>query len=228
MPPDMKNSAQLISLALKEYDALRKEIEARADVTKVYGWPVILLAFGAIAGFKSELVSVNAALTFIPAVVMTIAALDANANHDKTRARKAIALVEDRIFILSGAPALCHESMEFFKLKNQAIKQLILSFAYVVLYLSIEIPICIALLPKADQISWARTILFVGVLSVPATLHLYSSVGIYTLLTTPFSTRLLECIESSKNLDANEEQLLYDTETINQPKSAFRNRKVKL
>src|SRR2546421_10798584 len=109
MPREAEKSKQLISLALKEYDALRKGIDDRLDVTKTYGWPVILLAFGALAGFKSDLITVTDALAFIPAVVFSIAALDANANHDKARVRRALVLIEDRIFILSGQePALCY------------------------------------------------------------------------------------------------------------------------
>lgn len=214
MPRDPKKSEQLIPLALKEYEALRKEIEARADVTKIYGWPVILLSFGAIAGINTDLISLNAALTFIPVVVMTIAALDANANHDKARARKALALVEDRIFILSGEPALCYESMELLKLKDQASRQLILSFAYVVLYLAIEILVSLTLLPTVNQISLTRTFLYVGVLSAPAIIHLYSSLGIYRLLTSPFSTLLITRIEESKRQNADGERLLYNTETV--------------
>ena len=43
-----------ISVVLKEYEALRKEIDVRTDATKNYGWPVIAVAFAAIVGWKPE------------------------------------------------------------------------------------------------------------------------------------------------------------------------------
>src|SRR5205085_6636402 len=131
MVRDAETTKQLINLALKEYDALRRGIDDRADVTKTYGWPVVLLSLGAIASLKTDLISVSTALAFIPAVVFSIAALDANANHDKARARRALALVEDRLYILSGEAALCHESTALMKCRSRASKQLKQAVAYV-------------------------------------------------------------------------------------------------
>src|SRR2546421_13073773 len=199
MPREAEKSKQLISLALKEYDALRKGIDDRLDVTKTYGWPVVLLSFGAIAGLKSDLVTVPTALTFIPAVVFSIAALDFNANHDKARARRALALVEDRIFILSDEqPALCHESRAFLKCRARAANQLKQAVVYAIIYASVEIITSLLLLqPRFGLIDWTRTFLFVSVLTIPALILLYSSYGIYKVFTTPFSTLLLRHIQSS-------------------------------
>jgi hypothetical protein len=203
---------QLIAVALKEYDALRKGIDDRADVTKIYGWPVVLLAFGALAGLKTDFVSLDAALTFIPAVVFSIAALDANANHDKSRARRALTLVEDRIFILTGEPALCHESRSFIKCRNRMGKQWRGYLALIVIYGLIEGFVSIQLLqPKWGLILWPRTLLFIAVLSAPALLLLYSAYGSYKIFTAPLSTLLLEHIEESKFAEPDGQRLLYNT-----------------
>jgi hypothetical protein len=203
---------QLISVALKEYDALRKGIDDRADVTKIYGWPVVLLAFGAIAGLKTDFVSLETALTFIPAVVFSIAALDANANHDKARARRALTLVEDRIFILTGEPALCHESRSFLKCRSRMEKQWRGYLALTLIYGLIEGFVSIQLLrPQWELIVWSRTLLFVAVLSAPALLLLYSAHGSYKIFTAPLSTLLLEHIEDSKFAEPDGQRLLYNT-----------------
>ncbi len=212
MPRERATAEQLISVALKEYDALRKGIDERADVTKIYGWPVVLLSFGAIAGLKTDIVSVNTALTFIPAVVFTIASLDANANHDKARARRALALVEDKIFILAGEPVLCHESKAFIKCRDRAAKQLRNAVALTFIYGLVETFVALNLLrPRWDMIVWSRTFLFISVLAVPALLLLYSSYGIYKIFSTPLSTLLLNHIEESKRLEPDGERLLYNT-----------------
>ncbi|HEY0006017.1 MAG TPA: hypothetical protein VGB17_14645 [Pyrinomonadaceae bacterium] len=213
MARELETNKYLISLALKEYDALRKGIDDRADVTKTYGWPVVLVSFGAIAGLKTDLISVNAALAFIPAIVFSIAALDANANHDKARARRALALVEDKIFVLAGEPALCHESISLIKCRKRATRQYRSALIYLFVYALIETTLCLLLLPRGRGIDWTRTFLFVSVLSVPALLMLYSSHGIYKIFTAPLSTLLLEHIERSEGLAPDGERLLYHTRT---------------
>src|SRR5688500_8118479 len=121
MTRDSETIKRLTDLAVREYDALRKGIDDRMDVTKTYGWPVVIVSIGALAGFKSDLIDSTTVLTFIPALVFTVAALDANANHDKARVRRALALVEDRLFILSNCePGICHESIAFLKCKARA------------------------------------------------------------------------------------------------------------
>jgi hypothetical protein len=203
---------ELINLALKEYDALRKGIDDRADVTKTYGWPVVLLSVGAIAGLKSDLVSVSVALTFIPAIVMSIAALDANANHDKARARRDITLVEDKIFILLGESSLCHESNAFLRCREIGLPHLKRAVAYTVVYALVEATISLLLLrPNLGSIDWVRTFLFGSVMSIPAILFLYSAYGAFKIFTAPYSTMLLEHIAESKTLERDGQRLLYNT-----------------
>lgn len=215
MRREPESRKQLISIALREYDALRKGIDDRLDVTKTYGWPVVLVAVGAIAGLKSELVNVNTALAFVPAIVFSIAALDANANHDKARARRALALVEDRIFILAEREAaMCYESMAFLKCKARALTQLKSAIAYTLLYALIEIVTCLLLLrPNVSSIDW-RSFLMFSVLSIPAVILIYSSYGIYRIFTAPLSTLLLTHILESKTANADGTRLLYNTRQL--------------
>jgi|GEM_PF-5456335 len=210
---DVESNKQLITLALKEYDALRKGIDDRLDVTKTYGWPVVLLSIGAIAGLKSDLVTVTTALTLLPTVVFSIAALDANANHDKARARRALTLVEDKIFILSGKePALCYESIAFLKCRSRAFKQLKQAVTYTILYAAVETITCLLLMrPTWAGIDGIRTFLFICVLAIPALILLYSSYGSYKIFTAPLFTLLLNHIQLSKGIAPDGVALLYNT-----------------
>ena len=103
------NSEALLTTLTKEYEGLRKEIDARTDATKAYGWPVVLLVFTVIASWKTN-IDWNLVLLFIPAIGMTIVALAANASHDIMKARRALALTENKIYTLTGQPILSHES----------------------------------------------------------------------------------------------------------------------
>jgi hypothetical protein len=213
MTRDSETIKRLTDLAVREYDALRKGIDDRMDVTKTYGWPVVIVAIGALAGFKSDLIDSTTMLTFIPALVFTVAALDANANHDKARVRRALALVEDRLFILSNCePAICYESISFLKCKARAVKGLRQALAYTSIYAVIETAICLLLLrPKLAAINWPRTFLFFAVLCIPAAILVYSSYGIYRIFTAPLETLLIGHIRNSKSLPPDGIRLLYDT-----------------
>jgi hypothetical protein len=200
-----------VEIAIKEYEALRKGIDERADITKNYGWPVILLAFGAVIGFKADLVDVDSALAFIPVVGMTIAALDVNASHDIAKARIAISLVEDRIFILSGLPLLCHESMQVSDWKRKANNQLTKAIVFPSLYLLLQALVSLTLLPGGGHVSLGRSILFVGLIITPAIIYFYSLFMVYRIFRVPFHTRLLTYIAESAGRGSDEGGLLYNT-----------------
>ena len=221
MTRDSETTKRLTELALKEYDALRKGIDDRMDVTKTYGWPVVIVSIGALAGFKSDLIDSTTVLTFIPALVFTVAALDANANHDKSRVRRALALVEDRIFILSNCePVICHESISFLKCKARAAKGLRQALAYTLIYAVIETAISFLLLrPTLASINWTRTFLFFAVLCVPAAILVYSSYGIYRIFTAPLETLLIQHIQSNRTLPPDGVRLVYDTKRASDPRS---------
>ena len=191
MTQDPKRAEYLTNLALKEYDALRKEIDARADNTKTFGWPVVALALGAGLGFKFEVVSVDTALTFVPAVGMAVVALHYNSDHDKLSARRALALVEDKVFGYSGEPVLSRETTALLRERRRAAREWLVAILAVSLYAVTEFVVCWTLLPKGDT-RWTRTLLFVLVLTLPAAITLYSSFGIRRLLSEEFNTCLVE------------------------------------
>jgi len=207
-----------INVVLKEYDGLRKEIDARTDATKTYGWPVVILAFGAILGWKPGL-DINIALLFIPAVVMTIFALTANANHDMDKARKAIALIEDRVFILAAKPLLCHESFRVSQWRKDQWKWLTLRFIPAVVYVIIEWWLYTELPADSRSIvnSPSRKGLLVGTLSAPLLLYLVNTIFRYRLHRQLFFTSLLNEINNKKS-PGNEQELLYDTNKDHWPR----------
>ena len=100
-----------VDLMLREYDALRKEIDARTDATRTYGWPVIALAFAGVFGWKGDFAkTIDILILLAPAVAMTIAGLAANANYAIDKARLALARIEYRVFQVTGAAPLRHET----------------------------------------------------------------------------------------------------------------------
>ncbi|MBD0256750.1 MAG: hypothetical protein ICV83_13610 [Cytophagales bacterium] len=124
-----------IQIALKEYEGLRKEIDARTDGTKTYAWPVILLGAGTLAGWKMD-INLDVVLFLIPTMVMTILTLAANASYDMDKARKALARVENRIFLLSGETLLTHESCRVIEWQENAWKRLAILFVVPLAYLA--------------------------------------------------------------------------------------------
>jgi len=106
MTPD-----KAVDLMLREYDALRKEIDARTDATRTYGWPVVALVFAGVFGWKGDVATaIDVVILLAPAVAMTIAGLAANANYAIDKARLALARIEYRVYDVTGAAPLRHET----------------------------------------------------------------------------------------------------------------------
>ena len=99
----------LVDVVLNEYDSIRKEIDARTDATKTYGWQVILLAVGTFAGWKTTL-NIDLVFFLLPAVVMFIISLGTNAGHDMDKARVSLARIENRVYKLTDHILLSNES----------------------------------------------------------------------------------------------------------------------
>ncbi|HWS89229.1 MAG TPA: hypothetical protein VN282_19810 [Pyrinomonadaceae bacterium] len=211
MTQDLAPTQLFITTALKEYEALRKEIEARTDKTKTYGWPVILVALGAAASMKPDLLNLNLALMFVPAVPMTIAALAANANQDTDKARKAIALVEDRIYILSGKPLLCHHTMKLLRWEEKAPGRFRVAVFVTAAYLAGIIALGINLLPKINDIDASGAFLLYGVLLSPVSFFFYNSVKSYRLHLNPFRTLLLDALREGEDATYAKGRLVYQT-----------------
>lgn len=190
---DPTMTPHLISAALKEYDALRREIEVRTDATRAYGWPVILFVAGGVAGIKSFDVPPDLALMVIPAGAMTIFALTANASLAMEKARKGLAEVENRIYIISDkpeTPSLCHESGRVSgwgnasENKRRFLWAIAATFIYGLLIVSLgwrlrpEDGTWWGLLSKID---WTRSTILYGVMAAPAAFFLYNCVGLRRL-----------------------------------------------
>lgn len=192
----------LINTALKEYEALRKEIDARTDATRNYGWPVIAVAFGATALFKAGGLDDNVmkvALVLIPAVGMTIAALAANAQYDMNRARRGIADLEERIFKLSlrDEVALCHETCRVARWEDKAEKEYGNARKWAAGYACLEAFLWLTLLPLPSSwggVSLPLTAILLGVLGAPLVIFIRNSRLDYDLRKEPYASDLLDHI----------------------------------
>lgn len=194
MTPETK-----IPVVLKEYEALRKEIDARTDATKNYGWPVVAVAFAAIVGWKSDNFDFNIASILAPVIAMTIYALAANANHSIDRARVDIALVEDRIFALSGSQVLiCSESLRLKGWREDSAKRWLLEGVLpIIIYIIVEVCFFL-LLPKAswDKI-WSNDFpsgffLLLGVILAPLVIYFLNTVMRYRVRSKAPCTELMK------------------------------------
>lgn len=195
----------LIEVALKEYDGLRKEIDARTDATRAYGWPVIIVGVGAVAGFRTDAIDERLAVMFVPAAGMTIAALAANANLAIFKARWSLALVEDRIYVLAGKrppPPLCNESRnvgfwpEVKKFKTLRLLSLLLSVAATALYFGL-LSLLGMQLRRGGGINKTRTFVLCGVLAAPAIFLLYNSIKLYWLRGRTLTTDLMDYLRGN-------------------------------
>jgi len=185
-----------ISIVLKEYEALRKEIDARTDATKNYGWPVIAVTFAAIVGWKPENIDFNIAVLLAPVIAMTIYALAANANYSIDKAREGLALVEDRIFDISTPQVLiCYESLKVKDWKDDAEQWLHVGLLAPIAYIIFELYLFIRL-PKD---SWSKVksypaavFLLLGVLIVPLAIYLINTFMRYRIRSHAPCTKLME------------------------------------
>jgi catechol 2,3-dioxygenase-like lactoylglutathione lyase family enzyme len=194
---DMEPQDQ-IAVVLKEYEGLRKEIDARTDATRMYGWPVIILVVGAMASWKTEFARVfDIALLFMPAVGMTIAALGANANYAIDKTRVALARIEERVFDISGQVLLDHESRAIARWHRYAWRWFSAAIVASVLYVWAEW----WLFTEIPEESWGsketdanvitmRKSLVVAILGAPVAIYLYNAVKMFRLRKEDHKNRL--------------------------------------
>jgi hypothetical protein len=195
-------AADKISIVLKEYEALRKEIDARTDATKNYGWPVIAVAFAAIVGWKAENIDFNIAVLLAPVIAMTIYALAANANYSIDKAREGLALVEDRIFEISKPQVLiCYESLKLKDWKGDAEQWLRVGLLAPIVYISFELYF-FSLLPKD---SWSKVksypaavCLLLGVLIAPLAIYSINTFRRYRIRSHAPCTELMNSCDFKK------------------------------
>jgi hypothetical protein len=70
----------------------------------------------------------------VPTIAMTIVALSSNASYDMDKARKALARVENRVFLLSGETLLTQETRNVIKWKKNSVWLLLAFFLVPILY----------------------------------------------------------------------------------------------
>ena len=173
-----------VDLMLREYDALRKEIDARTDATRTYGWPVIALVFAGVFGWKGDFAkTIDLLILLAPAVAMTIAGLAANANYAIDKARLALARIEYRVFEVTGAAPLRYETEAVSRWTSPG-TTLGVAVAAAILYGLVEV----WLLKSVPGTTWGsvatagtRRAVAIALLAAPAIKYLYHSVRRYQL-----------------------------------------------
>ena len=98
-----------ITVVLKEYDALRKDIEDRVNTPKLFFVPLLIASLAGILGWKAE-ASVDLILLFVFPLLLTILGFALNADYYVLRTARQVAKIEDKIFRLSELSFLTHET----------------------------------------------------------------------------------------------------------------------
>lgn len=177
---------KLLPAVLKEYESLRKEIEARTDATRTYGWPVVVLVGGVVAGWKTGFV-LDVVLVFVPVVGMTIAALAANANYTIDRTRVALAHAEQRVNDLAGTVVMEEELRQVRGWGARDDRWLALAWVATLAYSILELFLLWNLSPGSTAWSLNRGIVAVLVIAAPAVIYMYNSIVRFNLRQKPRS-----------------------------------------
>lgn len=98
-----------IDIVLKEYDALRKDIEDRSNTPKLFFVPLLIASLAGFFGWKAE-ASVDLILLFALPLLLIILSFALNADFYVLRTARQVAKIEDKIFRLSGLSLLTHET----------------------------------------------------------------------------------------------------------------------
>lgn len=107
-----------IDVILKEYDTLRKELADRLDVPKLYVTPLLIVSLAGFFGWKSN-IPVDLALMFAVAILLTFLSFALHSWHALHSLSAQIAIVEDKVFQISGGPLLTHETTMIHKRKKR-------------------------------------------------------------------------------------------------------------
>ena len=129
-----------IDIILKEYETLRKELADRLDFAKIYITPLLIVSLAGFFGWKSNL-SINLALMFALAVLLTFLSFAVNSWHAFHSLSARIAIIEDKVFQISGEPLLTHETYMVYGRKKKPFFRL-LSLGWILsctCYVAIEV-----------------------------------------------------------------------------------------
>jgi hypothetical protein len=108
MEPPM-NAKERLDIVMKEYDALRREIDNRTDSFRTHGVPAVTVAVAAVVGVRSN-IPPDALLALLPSVGLLILTISVTAWLYLDRVGRRLAVVEDRVYQISGEPLLTHET----------------------------------------------------------------------------------------------------------------------
>jgi len=173
------DTEQRISIVLKEYDALRKEIDDRLNAPKLYFVPLLFVLLAGAMGWKAD-APIDLVLLFIIPIFLTFMSFVLNAGYYLQRSGERIARIEDSVFKLSGLPLLSHETQTI--LERKGLPVWVSNLGLVIgafLYVVTESFLFFALgLHNADQIhsNPGRLSILVFLLSMPLVLFAISGI----------------------------------------------------
>jgi hypothetical protein len=97
-----------LTIVLKEYDSLRKQIDQGSAFMQSLVIPLSVAIGGAMIGWKGK--PPELAVFVLPVVIMCGLAIAQHGEAYTEYSGRLLALVEDRVFQISGMPLLCHET----------------------------------------------------------------------------------------------------------------------
>src|SRR3712207_1942104 len=118
------NEKERIDIVLKEYDTLRKEIGDRLDVPKLYVTPLLIVSLAGFFGWKSN-IPIDLALMFALAILLTFLSFAVHSWHALHSLSAQVAMIEDKVFRISGEPLLTHETQMVYERKKKPFFQIL-------------------------------------------------------------------------------------------------------
>jgi hypothetical protein len=197
----MMESKDQLTIVLKEYDAIRKEVDENTDSLKTRVFPILLALIGGFLAWGGK-IPLDVAVLFIPTIIVMTFANVVNSFYLLDRAGRWIASVEDKVFKVSGLPLLTHETELAYQRSQQRawtwpLRGIIICALYWAcewyLYSNISQGVKNSI---ANYPAYRYVILSVIVL--PSLHYLFYCMEIYRMRKVPFSSSLLDWLINSK------------------------------
>lgn len=183
---------EMISCILKEYDAIRKEIDDKTNPFQTRAVPVLLVVAGGVISWQAKIPG-GIILLLLPTVIMAIANMTLNAWFLMDRAGRWLSIVEDRVYRTAGEALLTHETSLAIERQNGLWKWPVIGGTLPVLYIVFEYSIFSQLDPAVKSllvVNRAFWYFFIGLLLAPAGGLVFWCLAILSIRRRPLSTEL--------------------------------------
>lgn len=188
-----------VDLLLKEYDTVRREIDNKLNTFQLRSLPVVLVVLGALFGWKSTFDIEVIPLLVVP-VAMVLISISTSSWFYIYRAGRWLAVIEDRVFAVTGRPLLTHETELLMQRQRRgpwkwAASGLVMLLAYILL----ESGLFWTLTPASRELmlrEWMWVLLGLLLVVAPALRTFWDCRKIYALFAEPLSSTLGEHLKS--------------------------------